>query len=873
MVFVLPFEHATLTDYVQLLRNFGVAEKEITAEIDDAIKHSAGTTTEHIIVNAAVVVFRTRKGVFSHAQRKLRPAQLEEAEYLGRWRFGGSTTTRVFVGDTADKKRFSFATMICFDFIARDGRYDAGPLQAVLDRPPTYVFVPECNPAPLHSAYSKAATPLMTMGSQAPAFFFCNIAAGSEIAISDARFGFSRVVGPLGKIQPEHPLSAAVIPGISIDEESRSTDELKKSKAVIPDRLIHSLYLRPDMTLAVDWNLIGVAEEHRRLLEFLDGTAPVVWVTGAGGVGKTALVAKVLSALEKPQRVIWIDMGHVQLDPLAVLEQLLIALGATEALTQPVGVQLDAVRRLAGVESTTIVLDSFDRWTEHAEDTLPDWIEKVHGWNRRFVVTGRTVARGSENAPHVPIAPLSLAEATALIKAVAQCEVPDSYATRLATATGKLPLGCVWAGELYRTSPKQAQDLATQLPADTENLTALFDATLRGLSQIERDVVGVICSLRAPVLERDLPDILGEAAQHAGHALIARNLVMRYETTSDAPASLHYRHPFVRQFWLAANAADPYRIRLIEWAERFLSKFGGDRNWRGLFEVEQRWPNISALMRQLTKSDDIDDRRRFIRLWRRADTFMWSARHWRERLEFGQVALEFSRQVNDKSSEGHALYESLAQTKWHMHERREVVEKHLDDASAIFAKLGDLPELARCEWYRARMLRAYEAYEESLTAAEAALRVAESIPVGLERARNHCIGLAYHGIANALLSLKRRPEAGEAYSKALGLFESTGDREMVAVGARRVGCLLLEDGQIGEAIAHLETSIESLREMRIPLEEAETLNFHARALASLGERSEAEKEYRYAERVLATLGSDVRNKELEETRLLLGLDQ
>jgi len=839
----------------------------------------------------------------------------------------GATETRLLEGQVASGERLLVATMICFDAIAHDQHVATEPIDVVLRQRPTHLFIPECNPEPLHAEYSKFGVRLTGSAQVSPLVCFCNVARGSTLPIDDVNFGFSRVIGELGVVAPEQQ-NVVLRDGVLADDSLKTLSDIRRSPRVLSDRNLRSLYIRPEQTALlvepppvaehpskkptygsantvaeafhylgqehgwerflqvnpeitsslspgipsghiVRWPLFGVDAVRERLLSLLDATDALVWITGDGGGGKSALAARVLMDAPAAQRVIWIDLGQIQHHDQALLEELLLRLGVPNALTLPFDAQLDVARKTASDSSTTIVLDSFDRWQEDGL-TLPDWVRDLIGWNRRVLITTRDVAAKEEPAT-VYVPRLVSDDARELIKTIAGKGVPESYVTALAASTENLPLGCVWAGELYRATKAHALDVAARLKGAA--LVSLFHACVEGLNPIDRDVLGVLCTLPAPLSEGDIADILRtslEATRAAGRLLSDRSLAMYVSDPVTGAETLHFRHPFVRQFWRKAHEHDdPYAERVLTWTERTLEKHGGDRNWRGLLELETRWKNFGYVLRRLARTAVGEERRRFLSLWRMADTFLWSSQRWRERMELGEFALRFSQELGDRSSEGRALYESLAQAKWHLDPQQAEVERLIAKAIGIFREIDDQVQLARSTWYRSRMLLSRGDAVDALQTAQEALTIANGIiekAPEREREANHCVALAHHGIANALVKLGRGEEALKPYDVARQLFEDTEDREMLAVIQRRVGIVHTQASRFGAAVKALTASVEAFRSLRIQLEEAESINFHARAMAALGEIDEATAEHEYADRVLRPLGSKLRNRELDETR-------
>src|SRR5207302_7742787 len=97
---------------------------------------------------------RTANQFAAIPQLKLRPAEFEE-KHLGRWKFLGGNSVRTIKGQDC-----TFAVLICFDLIAKDIAYVQRPRLAISEAKIDFLFVPECNPAPFHESYLRAAVDL-----------------------------------------------------------------------------------------------------------------------------------------------------------------------------------------------------------------------------------------------------------------------------------------------------------------------------------------------------------------------------------------------------------------------------------------------------------------------------------------------------------------------------------------------------------------------------------------------------------------------------------------------------------------------------------------------------------------------------------------
>ena len=927
---IAPFEHLSLSEYEGVLRGTGVDVAVIRDELHDA--EGSVEFRERAIVNACVVFVKVGDSLIAFPQRKLRPAQLEEEGSSGRWTFVNGRYVRIFRGEGV-----AIAVLICFDFIARDPTDDFEALGALENEALTYIFVPECNPRPLHTTYVGSLSKLFGVVRPPDAVVFANVADDTPLPLENAQLGFSAVVGPLGDASFETE-RVVEIDGFVQNATARSIHQLRGTKASLPHPEIRTLIIRTEPTVAVfdlprpgtgasknvrearsstsvllfrflgaelgwqriyrlapfpqpavqvgipagyvehDWDLVGVAEAHEELIRLIKTTNQLpVWVTGEGGMGKTALVAHALAGLGDAYSTVWIDLGDLEHTDEALRERLLIAFGVPLGLVQNTEEQIALLQQRMAERPTVLVLDSYDRWPVAQ---YPGWLDELlSGWMPRIVITSRErpqdrsgdLATKRLADPQLGVRKLSVDEAHALIVGVAKQTVARERVEIVTRVTDRSALACVWLGELIRHAPGEAESLIQRLETATPGIQAVYDAMLDGVSPEARVLVGAVCQLPAPIEESDLQRVVGckPGKLHAAiRELEQRSLIMKRE------AGWQPRHPFVKQYWrepagsadkIVARAAERSQIwkRLLAWATDLLARNGGELNWKGYDVLESRWTNLGYLLRQLKDSTTREDRELFLQLWSSADTFLWTKARWRERLALGRAAERLSREIDDKRARGKALYEGIAEMLWHLYGPSDEIFNHLDEAAGLFDEIGDLVHRARVEWYRSRMLADQRKLDLALTAAQSAVRIAE------QSGDTRTIGLAHHGVGNIFRRSRRGSLALEEFQTGLHYFTAADDKEMIAVAKRRLGCVRMDEGDLGQALLDLESATDQLRALRLPGEAAETAILHAQALAKLGEWRDAVLERDIAAALLEPLGSSIRNEEIAATTRLI----
>jgi tetratricopeptide (TPR) repeat protein/predicted amidohydrolase len=904
---IAPFEHLSLDELKELARTLPI-DKDLARRVLRDVRESVSDSERaRSAVNVAVILVRSKNSVKAFLQPKTRPAGLEERGVLGT-RLAGGRKRYILQGEG-----FRVAVAVCFDFIARDDAHEEHPREAMLE-PPDILFVPECNPSPLHEAYARAVVDLFEEPRWARAqavVVFANVARGSELpAVSDARFGFSRVVGPLGTSTPPLQDAFVVKDGIVAHPAPVTLAEVECGAQVIESKAFSWLIARPEQSLlAVEiptmgakpardpvggrthtevhisrwaagasgrWHGIrgalappglkqptGVPQEHlaqlvnadearNAFLTKLYTSARPLWVFGDGGIGKTATVANALhSVVERAgsARVVWLDMAGLPARREALAEALLLELGLLGGLGMPPPEQWRLLAGRLRSESTIVVLDSFERW---GVDDVPSELQELHGWPVRIVVTARV--EGPSSVESLPIAPLPRDARLELLRRVPGHEdIADLGA--LETALGSTPLGIVWFEGLMRTSRSHAMQMVGALrPGSDEE--AIFNWCVGELNDWEAATLSVLHELPAPVATGDVCQIL-DGDEGEIQAAIRRLRLLNLVTAS--AGELHARHPYVRQFWARSPRAqlDAIRQKLEAWATSLLGSHGGDRNWSGYELLEPRWWNIRSILDRLQRAPAASTKRDFLGLWRQADYFLWSTGRLRERLELGRAAVEAARQVDEPLALAHALFDSVAETLWHRDGNADECLRLMDEAEAIYVGVGDTRGQALVECNRSRLLRRRDRVPEAQVHAVLAVKLAK-------RARDvHTIAWAMNTYGNVLRDRQRRNAARFWYHGARGRFHGVADRELEAVVERNLGRCAMDACDYAEALERFESAMEDLRGLGLPVEEAEVAMYRAQALLRLGEREEAVSQLRIARKWFERVGAVARVRETD----------
>jgi predicted amidohydrolase/tetratricopeptide (TPR) repeat protein len=909
---VMPFEHLSFDEFHRLLRALPMEKEHRAAVLRDVRGNLSRAERDTCVVNVCAVLVRTKNAVRAFVQPKTQPAGLEEPRHLGT-KFAGGRKRYVLQDDHGLK----VAVAICFDLIARDDAVDEHPREAMAE-PPTLLFVPECNPSPLHDSYARAVVDLYEQPRWAAGqsvIVFANAAAGSELrGLKQAtHFGFSRCVGSLGSTSPAMRDVFLVREGIIVHQAPLSLAKVDVEAEVVRMPVFSWVIARPEQSLiSIDvppidrrpdhdptrgrthtevhllrwargtsarWQEIraalapveegrhvGIPVEHiadlvqaqsscEQFLTLLHTSPRPVWLFADGGTGKTATVATALhDAVEKPgmARVVWQDVGGLPKRPEALAEALLERLGLVGALKESPTEQWGLLAEHLRSRPTVLVIDSFEKW---GCEELPRPILDLHGWPTRVVVTARL--EGSADVESMAIPPLSREGRLELLRRVPGIENVGDIDT-LAAALGSTPLSIVWFTGLVKTSPALAVQMAANVDEGASD-QMIFDWCVRELTDVEAEVLSVLHELPSPISADDLGAIIGG---EDGEIKAAVRRLGQLNLVFVAHGELHARHPYVRQFWERSPGArlSAVRSKLRLWADSLLDTHGGDRKWEGHKVLAPKWGNLRAVM-MLVRADATEAAQRaFLRMWRRVDYFLWSSGHLRDRLELGRAAAEIARDIDDRPSLAHALFDSIAETLWHRDGSIEECSRHLDEAENIFIRLGDLRGRALVACYRSRLFRAHRKWEEAQYHAIVAVRLAK------RSADQHTLGFVLNAHGNVCRDRQRRANARTSYRAAARRFRQTDDREMQAVVDRNLGRCALDTEDYSDALERLERAMGQLRDLGLRVEEAEAGMYRAKALLRLGERDEALSQLEIARSLFEAVGALGRLRIVQEIR-------
>ena len=922
-VCITPFEHLAVSEFAELLRVFEVATRK--QDLEEVAAALEGADPKWSCVNVAICSSKDRGAIKSVPQLKMMPAALEESAALGRWKFVNGARRRIFFGKNvrfAISLCFDFiaqdrGTTHRLRDLLREADLDLLLVPECNPQPFHGSYARGIIDLNESSHWASSFTKTV----------FVNLARGtvcSRLSGPDNALGYSRVIGDLGTCSPPAPNIFELLPGVVAARTPSSLRALLSSrerlnvpglsqvvvrpheslvsirlpaigtapsKDVTGGRLNTSIELfRPLDAASGKWTRIpgnapssneapsgGIPEEYLvkagligaddlrgQLSSAISTTAGPIAIIGDGGSGKTALVANIL-ALDYVEgdfaRIAWVDVGRVGADDEALRDEVLVQLGVPLVPGQDAADRWASLAKAFRSRPTILVLDSYELGRGVAP--LPDGVVKATRWPGRVIVTSRAEVNGVDISIDVPH--LDAAAATALIARESEGKVTLEDASAFEEVSGGSPLACVWVGAILRENPVQQKALMAEVASGKiSTLETLFSWLVRGLAEHDRDVLLVIGQLKAAAVG-DVADILSRppaTVEAAIEELRRRRLIMGIGA-NDAGRNdvFQVRHPFIAQFSSKAFISELKRLEeaVLHWAGHLVSTNGGDRNWHRYQELSSRWDNLRVALRWAEAAENPQ----FLVLWRGLDYFLWTTGRWAERIALAERAVKFAKNAGEKGLEAHALFDSIAETRWHVEASTEHVWPLLEEAKKLYDEVGDFNGVAMTEYYRSRLLRKERSLDD-------ARKVAEALLAGLKGADfDRVRALTLNSLGNILRDLKETEEAFQRYSEARYLFGKLSDEEMLAVVLRNEGRCHLMNGQYGAALQSLEDAMAAFRQLEMKIEYAEAVNWHAQVLARLGELDEAQDEVEATARELRLLGSDLRDKEMAETLQLI----
>jgi len=947
--YLLSFEHMTIVEYESLLEDMKKAgytdEATVREEIDEVTALNTAQDKNHGIVNVCFVALQTPAGLVAVPQRKLRPAALEE--FQNQWSFVPGTIVRLFDGGNC-----RFAVLICFDLIHRNEETPDRPRDLVARERLNYLFVPECNPQPLHDFYFKGAIAMFQSPRWAqhhPIIVTANVAADSDVPRlrkENPTFGFSRMIGRLGSVDGGmHGHYHGLYGGFITTDSPRSLSEVAAQAKFVQDHHVSTLVIRPEQSIALirlptmatgptrdasvnrydtsvriyrpigenpgQWRivmpipdvvarepemeipedlivrdgLIGIKHLQEQLRELILDRAAPIRVFGGGGTGKSALVATTLAEHRKSNddRVIWIDLPSVQqaksIEPL--VEAILRKLGRGDAVALGEKEKWTELRHQLKTTPTILVLD---RAEVADERDLSRKLAALHSWKTLVIIISQLDANHPPSKDDVVVPALepkgSVDPFKELILRTAgrrETDLPNFFIEATRRATGGTALGAVWAGQLLKAGASHVASLVTELgkTSNEDGLQTIYSWCAGRLRPIERDILGILCDLPAPVPLEDLHLVI-EGTTLAGVQKAVNNLHalgLLIHTRRDRPSGeerLHFRHPFVQQFWRKGASAllDESWQRTVAWARIVSEKYGREGRKTYYPQLAARWSNVAFVLRSLAQATDRGSKEAFLEIWKNIDTFLWITARWRERLEFGDVAVEFAGVSNFGDRylrlQALALYDALGKTHWHRDPSQSVAERLLKIGWGVAEATGNDNMRARYHWYLSRLLLFREDLDRALEEAQIAEGLMVHVKDDLELAAT-----VKNAIGNVLREKGEYEQALRYYNDATSIVSDIASEradELRDIIIRNRGRLELERGEYTEALEHLEHAMEKFGRAQNIAQQAECAVYHARALAGIDELAEAERELEWAETVTTTIGSAVVRRQIEKAR-------
>jgi tetratricopeptide (TPR) repeat protein len=566
-VCLLPFEHLSVEEYHHLLAQVplvgsiaNLPQEYLLGDIQEADRARG-------IVNVCLILGRAAGRLWAIPQLKLQPAGLEEPAALGRWRFCKNGTLWTVSG-----KNCRFGVMVCFDFIARDDSRDRRPREQVAHCNLDLLFVPECNPSPLHGAYAIGAVDLYERSVGRPLqtlMVFANVGMGTHLPglAEPTNFGFSSVLGNLGSVSRSVRNVFFVRHGVVAIDNARTLAEVEKASGGFIHPVIQSLLVRPQESLlnvllptlhrppsrnpevgrtnteaevlrrvrasGQTWQPIRSARHQAEAVESI--TIPRDHIVEAGLVGFEDFEREFLDALAQWSTPVWVtgpggggktalvatvlDRQYPVGGPVRViwLDMARVA-SSDDSLREAILLHLGRARALEEPPA--------QQW-----DALADWLKVkptvivLDSFERSGLkrIPGELVnlhawpsrvvvtsRMAEERSKRTPIELDGFGEESAreIMRRTSGHEISAEFTRLVFACIGGLPLGCIWIGGLIARESARDELEQRLRTGIVQNLQTVYEWSVDGLMPAERKILALLCDVTDPLVSDDISRIL-----------------------------------------------------------------------------------------------------------------------------------------------------------------------------------------------------------------------------------------------------------------------------------------------------------------------------------------------------------------------------
>jgi len=643
----------------------------------------------------------------------------------------------------------------------------------------------------------------------------------------------------------------------------------------------------------------------RQLTEWGAGrrAAPVVLLTGPGGVGKTSLAVHAAHEVAGhfPDGQLFVDLHSGAGRPLSagrVLERFLRALGVSgQQVPEEEDERAEMYRDLIADRKVLVVLDDAT-----SETQLLPLLPGSH--SAALLITSRRRLGGLAGATHVEVGVLEAEASLALLGRIAGADrvhAQHEASALVAAQCGHLPLALRVAGTRLAEHPHwDIQQLADRLADETRRLDELrhgdlavrasISLTYEGASGRAQRLLRLVALAEAPVfsgwLAAALLDLPPADADDALDELVAARLV---ETAGLGTGVLsQYRmHDLIRVYVRERLTADEppaeqhaalqralgALLYLADEAHRrydgadYFSIHGGATRWPLPSELTERLVGDPLAWLERERALLVSGVRQAARagltdlcwdLAFAASTLFEVRAYFDDWRETNQTALDAARGAGDVRGQA-AMLRSRGFLFVEQHQYA-LARTDFTEAAQLFQEVGDDHGLARTDAEIAFLDRMSGRLEQSTRRAEKAIAV-------LRRTGDTAYAaFVLQQLARVQLDLGESGRAMASLSEALRLAQTAGTSRIEAMVLRELGEAYLRTGEPDRALPVFERALASVRDLQDTIGEAHILQGIGVTQVRLGQGGEASSTLQRSLKLAGTLG-----ERLVEARALLGL--
>jgi len=617
--------------------------------------------------------------------------------------------------------------------------------------------------------------------------------------------------------------------------------------------------------------IVGRDTEIAEILRGLEARSGPIVVEGMPGMGKSALVNMVAHECYKQRQFdifLWWSARYQPRTLNDLLDYISRELGRKSDAGQQYYVGPAEVRALLAGRKCLLIV------TKVMPDLHREIIDFLYSLSNDVSVILTTTASIHESIkldPFDQVAALAFLHARAQQLETSLAQFNDTQLQAICDAACGSPVALSLAVSLIKTLGPYPQTILQKLTSSGSTIDQMFSDIYRHLSERAQQALDLICISQDTISSAALMDILKLDVTGLQDEALAplRRLGLLLEQTAEriedgrfAPANRMQRDYYAAA--LHRRPKDHRRLRnaTASYYARHCERYGHE-NWAGYDWIEQNLPEIWNALRWYQQKPA-----QFVKLFKAIYYFLGVRGYWRQRLEYGQQAVDAAEILNDRQSAAELLTRVIGWTKLQIGDYT-AAERDIRRGADIFTALGDKAGLASAYRYLGTIERRRKNYEKARQLYIQALDYARTAPQPTQHVASIQVSLG-----TLALKLGRLDECEEHLNLARSAFASV--RQTHASHLAEVISRLADVRFLQARLDEAEELYKASEKHAEPLKRQKTRAYNLLGLARIaqvrGNRLQAVAYATQAKELFGSLGITNETEEIEALRALLLTD-